>query len=64
MGWGAGDEQKRDLAKIKLSLAKAKYYELLQVVKELTHDEKRNALLAELDKIDDSFTRIESHLYR
>lgn len=64
MGWGLGDEERREAAKLKLSATKAAAYNLHALLQTINHDDKRQQLLRTADNIDRELDEIERQLYR
>lgn len=68
MGWGLGDEERRDTAKLQLAqlrIAKYKPFEALRdTLRSLSHDEKRRELCKQMTTIDAAFDEIERQLHR
>ncbi len=68
MGWGIGDDARRDAAKLQLSTLKASMYksisELEVTVRSMSHEEKKHALLLELAIIHTSIRDMEMTLSR
>lgn len=67
MGWAPGDIAKKEQAKIDLALAREGMYRLHKLrttCANIQHKDKREALLSELDRIEDALKNIEVHLNR
>lgn len=65
MGWAPGDEEKVIKCKLALSNARKALYTLRQDIREIGHQEKRLALLAVVDSIEERhFREVEIYLNR
>lgn len=71
MGWAPGDQEKVDRAKIELAHARDGLYKIVrlkQTLSNIQHSEKRQALVAEVEKLercaDECFKNIDMDLNR
>lgn len=64
MGWGTGDLERVEDAKVKVGFARRSFYELRSKIKTIVHTEKREVMETLCDEIYERLDRIEFHLKR
>jgi len=64
MGWGIGDEKRRENAQIQLSNTKRELYRLGQMISAISHDEKRQAMQSAYSESWSALENIEETLTR
>lgn len=64
MGWGAEDGPVVEEAKVLISLSRASLYRLKAKIKEIRHEEKRSAMMEEVDRACEQLDEVQRHLMR
>lgn len=68
MGWGLGDDERKETARLQLSALRAAVYkphrELLATVTEVVHDDKRCALIKAMTDVYRALDEVERQLHR